>query len=116
MIQNESRLKLGYELKRHGKKSKQMIWRNASEAVLASRKNRPVVNLNEISKYSKEGSKVLIPGKVLGLGTLNHKVTVAACSFSKSAKEKIIASGGQCLGILEFMQANSSVKDVLVLG
>jgi len=31
---------------------------------------------------------ILVPGKVLGNGSLDHKVKVAAMSFSKSAEEK----------------------------
>jgi large subunit ribosomal protein L18e len=113
--ENDYRMKIGNSLKAHARKSKQHIWKRASEAVLASRKNRPAVNLSQISRSSKEGSKVLIPGKVLGLGSIDHKVTVAAYSFSRNAREKIAASGGSCLNLEEFMESNSNVKDVLLL-
>ena len=93
MKENENRLKLGYDLKRHSKMSKKDIWSDASEAILASRKNRPEVNVSDISRNSKEGSKVIVPGKVLGVGEINHKVTVAAFAFSKEARAKIKASG-----------------------
>jgi large subunit ribosomal protein L18e len=116
MKQNDLRLRLGYHLEKYSKKSKQKIWKDASEAVLASRKNRPTVNIAEISRNSKDGAKVLIPGKVLGLGFINHKVTVAAYSFSKDARAKISASGGTCVSIHEFMESTPSVKDVVLLG
>jgi len=116
MKENDLRLKLGYRLERHSKKSKQKIWKDASEAVLASRKNRPKVNVASISRNSKEGAKVLVPGKVLGLGTIDHKVTVAAYSFSRDARAKITASGGTCVEISEFMESTPSVKDVVLLG
>lgn len=116
MRDNQYRLKLGYQLKRHYQKSKQKIWKAASDEVLASRKNRPQVNVGEISKNSKEGSKVLVAGKVLGLGDIDHKVTVGAYSFSRSAKKKIESSGGVCLGIQEFIDSSAKVKDVLMLG
>ncbi|MDA4111279.1 MAG: 50S ribosomal protein L18e [Thaumarchaeota archaeon] len=116
MKQNEVRLKLGFQTEKHSKKSKQRIWKDVSEALLTSRKNRPVVNLADISRNSSDGSRVLVPGKVLGLGTIDHKVTIAAYSFSKDARSKIKASGGTCLGIGEFMESTPSVKDVLLLG
>ncbi len=116
MKENEFRLKLGFDLERHSKKSKQMIWGDASEAVLASRKNRPEVNVSDISRNSKDGAKILVPGKVLGLGAIDHKVTVGAFSFSKDARAKIKASGGSCLSVREFMDTNASVKGVLLLG
>ena len=107
---------MGYQLKRHSKSSKQKIWKAASDEVLASRKNRPEVNVGQISKYSKEGSRVLVAGKVLGLGGIDHKVTVGAYSFSGSAKTKIESVGGTCLGIKEFMESSPTAKDVLMLG
>jgi large subunit ribosomal protein L18e len=116
MKQNDLRLKLGYRLEKHSKKSKQQIWKDASEAVLASRKNRPSVNIAEISRNSKEGTKILVPGKVLGLGFIDHKVTVAAYSFSKDARAKISASGGTCVSINDFMDSTPVVKDVVLLG
>ncbi len=116
MKENDIRLKLGYQLEKHSKKSKQEIWRDASEAVLASRKNRPSVNVSHISRNTKEGAKVLVPGKVLGLGSINHKVTIAAYAFSKDARAKITASGGKCVDIHEFMDSTPSVKDVVLLG
>ncbi len=113
---NELRLRLGYQLDKHSRQSKQRIWKDASEAVLASRKNRPTVNLSIISRNSKEGTKVLVPGKVLGLGSIDHKVIVAAYSFSKDARNKITSSGGTCLDINDFMKDSESVKDVVLLG
>ncbi len=116
MKENEYRIKLGADLQRHSRKSKQKIWEKASEDVLSSRKNRPEVNVGEISRNSKEGSRVLVTGKVLGLGKIDHKVTVGAYAFSKDAREKIESSGGACLSLREFVDSSTSVKDVLMLG
>ena len=116
MKENELRLKLGYDLERYSRKSKQKIWKSASDEILASRRNRPEVNISEISRNSKEGTRVLIPGKVLGLGKIDHKVIVGAFSFSNGARKKIGAVGGTCLDISEFMKSSSTVKDVVLLG
>ncbi len=116
MIQNSSRIKLGEALEKHSKSSKQALWKTLSEGVLASRKNRRQVNLSSISKNSKDGSKVVIAGKVLGSGSIDHKVTVAALSFSNGAKSKILAAGGQCILLSDFMQSTKSVEGVLILG
>jgi large subunit ribosomal protein L18e len=107
---------LGKALESHSKATKQRFWGDASEAILASRKNRPVVNLATISKNSKEGAQVVVPGKVLGGGSIDHKVRVAAHSFSQSAKSKIIAAGGECLGLEDYMEKSKDNKGVLVLG
>jgi large subunit ribosomal protein L18e len=114
--ENYFRIKLGNDLERHSRKTKQKIWRSASEDILTSRKNRPEVNVGEISRNSKEGSRILIPGKVLGTGRIDHKVTVGAYSFSKFARVKITSQGGSCLSIRDFVDSSPSVKDVVLLG
>jgi large subunit ribosomal protein L18e len=116
MKENQFRLKLGYDLRKQSRTSKQAIWKTASERILESRKNRPEVNVGIISRNSKEGGRILVPGKVLGIGKIHHKVTVGAYSFSKDAKTKIKSAGGACLSIHEFMDSSSSVKDVVLLG
>ena len=98
------------------RKSKQNIWKSISEKLLASRKNRVTVNVADISRNSKDGSNVVVPGKVLGAGVIDHKVTVAAFSFSLGAREKIKAAGGKCIEIGEFAKNATKVKDVLILG
>jgi large subunit ribosomal protein L18e len=116
MKSNPIRLKLGRDMEKQYRKSKQNIWKNISEKLLASRKNRVSVNVAVISRNSKDGSNVVVPGKVLGAGDIDHKVTVVAFSFSRGAKEKIRAAGGKCVEIGEFAKSTTKVKDVLVLG
>ena len=115
MKENSFRIRLGKDLGRHSKKSSQRLWKDLSKDVLGSRKNRPSVNVAEISRNSKEGERVVVGGKVLGAGSIDHKVTVAAYSFSQGAKMKIKASGGTCMNLREFMETSTNVKDVKVI-
>lgn len=110
------RLKLGNELERLSKKKDQKIWKTASEFLLSSRKNRPSVNVADIARNSKTGSRVVVPGKVLGAGSIEHNVTVAAFAFSESAKTKIVGAGGKCMSLSDFMNSTTDVKDVVLLG
>ncbi|MDG6996703.1 MAG: 50S ribosomal protein L18e [Nitrososphaerota archaeon] len=116
MIEDQVRLKLGRDLEKHSKKTKQKIWQDVSQALLSSRKIRPAVNVTEISRHSKAGSKIIVAGKVLGSGSIDHEVTVAAYSFSNSAKAKIVGSGGKCLSISDFMNSAKDAKGVVILG
>lgn len=109
-------MNLGRDLEKLSKRSKQKLWMDVSEKILSPRRNRPSINVADISRSSSDGSNVIVPGKVLGAGSIDHKVTVAALSFSQSAKAKIVASGGKCLDIAEFAKTTTTVKDVLVLG
>jgi large subunit ribosomal protein L18e len=116
MKQNSTRIRLGKALAKHARVTKKNFWEDASEGVLASRKNRPVVSIDTISKNSKDGTKIVVPGKVLASGSIDHKVTVAALCFSEGARKKIAASGGQCMSLSDFMESSKDVKGVLVLG
>lgn len=116
MKSNPLRLKLAYSLRKQSKVKKENIWKDASKRLLSARKNRPSVNLAEISRNTKDGAKVLIAGKVLGGGNMDHKVTVAAYSFSQSAKQKIVSSGGKCMNLSEFMESKIGTTGVVVLG
>ena len=89
-----AKTKLGKEIKKRMEKS---------------RKNKAEVNIGKIAKYTKKGDKVVVVGKVLGMGSISHAVTVAALAFSKSAKEKIEKAGGKAIHIHE-LEETKGVK------
>lgn len=116
MKPNNQRLRLGSLANKEYRRSKQGIWKDISSEILSSRKNRASVNIGQISRYSVEGSSVIVPGKVLGAGKIEHKVTVVALSFSQSAKAKITSIGGRCMDIAEFVKSSPKTKEVRILG
>jgi Ribosomal protein L18E len=42
-----------------------------------------------LNKYTNDGDIVIVPGKLLGYGMVNKKITVAAWRYSLNAKEKL---------------------------
>jgi large subunit ribosomal protein L18e len=64
------------------------------------------VNVGRIARYTTEGETIAVPGKILGMGTIEHKITVAAIDFSKEAKDKILNAGGKCLTIDDLLKTN----------
>ncbi len=86
------------------KKSKAPIWLALEEMLERPRSRSVEVNLSKISKYTQKGSVVVVPGKVLGSGTIDHKVTLCAFSLSQSAAKKIIDAGGKIINIKEFVE------------
>jgi large subunit ribosomal protein L18e len=113
---NPERINLIRKLEKAGKKENARIWKKVSDELSKSRKFRRKVNLWKINKYSRDNEIVLIPGKVLGYGNLNHKVKVSAFKFSKTAKEKIENSGGEALLIEELIKINPKGSGVKILG
>jgi len=102
-------------LKEKAKQHKARIWELAAEQLSKPRRGRAVLNLNHISRASVAQSKVLVPGKVLGDGSLKHPVVVGAFEFSERARTKIEDAGGKCLTIKELVIHNPRGSKVLIL-
>jgi len=58
---------------------------------------------------------VVVPGKVLGAGNLDHPVSVAAFSFSTQARLKISKARGKCLSISELIEVNPKGSNVKIM-
>jgi len=71
------------------KKKKEKDWLYIAYLLAKPRRKNKAVNLNKIDNFSKENEIVVVPGKVVSQGTINHKITIAALSFSKEATEKL---------------------------
>jgi len=91
-------------LEKAGKKRKAQIWQEASSLLSSPALTRVEVNLGRISRIAADGEAVFVPGKVLGTGVIDKKVSVGAFSFSAQARQKIEASGGSALTVEEFLK------------
>ncbi len=74
------------------------------------------INLDWINKEAKENETVLIPGKVLGKGSVDKKIKIAALSFSSSAEEKLKKAGCKISTVKEEVEKNKTLKGVRILG
>lgn len=92
------------DLKAESRSSGAGIWRDIALRLEKAKANWAEVNLSKIERYASEGDVIVVPGKVLGSGAINKKVTVAAYGFSESAKMKIEAAGGKNLTIMELVK------------
>jgi large subunit ribosomal protein L18e len=91
-------------LERAGKKQEAPIWLKASQVLSNPGSTKVAVNLGRISRISSDGQAVFVPGKVLGTGLIDKKLTVGAFAFSSSARSKIEASGGSALSVEQFLK------------
>lgn len=81
-----------------------------------SRQRRITVNVSRLNRYTKEGETVVVPGKVLGAGKMDHPIYVAAFAFSERARLKILKAKGKCLSILELVKRNPKGTNVKIIG
>jgi Ribosomal protein L18E len=91
------------------------IWRDIALRLDKPNRHYAEINLSKISRYSKENETVIVPGKVLGTGDIDHPVTVAALNFSMTAEQIISNANGKCLSIEQLMETNPTGKGVRIL-
>lgn len=114
-ITNVQLLALVRFLKKKSRENDAKIWAYVAELLSRPRKLRAQVNLSRINRYTKEGDIVVVPGKVLGDGYLDHKVTIAAFAFSENAKKKIMEAGGRLMNIDELVNENPKGSGVKII-
>ncbi|MFX1503238.1 MAG: 50S ribosomal protein L18e [Promethearchaeota archaeon] len=95
-------------------KTKIRIWKKVSKKLSGPRRNRVKANLYRVNKKTKKNDVIVIPGKVLGMGELDHTLTIACLDYSKSAKKKIESSGSKLLTIEELLEQNPKGSGVKV--
>lgn len=96
-------------------KEKKPIWKKVLQELQRPRRERAEVNLSKLDAYGDENGTVIVPGKVLGSGALNKKMTVAAFAFSDSAKKLISAAGGKAITIEGLHRSNPEGREVRIL-
>ncbi|MFC1754008.1 50S ribosomal protein L18e [Thermoproteota archaeon] len=103
-------------LKKQGSEQKVNIWKRIAKDLEKSARNKRIVNVYSLDKNTKENENIIVPGKVLGTGEINHKVNVAAFDFSDGAKKKISQAKGTCMHIADMLQKNPKGKDLRIIG
>ena len=104
------------KLRKVSKEKNETFWSSVIKTLPCSNSRRPVVNVGKISQLTKENDLVLVPGKILGDGLIDHAVTVGALFMSKSAGKKITAAGGSVLSLIEFVEKYPDGSGVIVMG
>jgi len=104
------------DLKKKSLDQKVNIWNKVASDLLRPSRKRRIVNLSKLSFHTKENETILVPGKVLGSGALDHKLTISAYQFSDSAKEKIVKAGGKIIPLNELIQESPKGKRIRIIG
>ena len=113
---NQVVMQMAKDLKKASAKNDAPLWSKLAELAQKPSSARRVINLKRIGQLTKDNDVVIFPGKVLGTGTISHKITLFSFSISNSAANKIKESGGQIVGFSEMIEKFPSGKGVNLLG
>jgi large subunit ribosomal protein L18e len=90
-------------------------WNKIAQIVSGPRRRYSGVNIGKIDKESSDGDLLIIPGKVLGNGSLTKKVKICALYFSTSAVEKIKKSKSEAIKIIDEIKKNPGADGVKII-
>tara|TARA_Y100000310_G_scaffold336613_1_gene421637 strand:+ start:750 stop:1115 length:366 start_codon:yes stop_codon:yes gene_type:complete len=113
---NSSLISLIESLKALGSEKNIPLWKRVARDLEKPRRNVRAVNLSRINRYTKEDEIIIVPGKVLGDGVLEHKLTISAFSYSKSALEKINKAQAKAMLIKDLMGMDIKGKRIRIIG
>ena len=102
-------------LKKQSREKQAPIWHDVAEGLSKSRSGRAAVNLSKLNRYTKRSDIVVVAGKILGTGNLNHALTVAAFGLSGKAEEKLRATRAKYLSIPELVEKNPTGANVKIM-
>jgi large subunit ribosomal protein L18e len=104
------------ELKKKAIEDSSPFWKRLAIDLERPARNRRAVNLSRINRFTKDNETVVVPGKVLGSGLLDHKVTIAAFDFSAGALEKLKKQNCDTMHISELIQKKPKASDIRIIG
>lgn len=104
------------ELKKISIEKKTPLWKRIARELEKSNRSRRIVNLTRINLHTKAGETILVPGKVLANGELDHKVSIVAWKFSQEAKNKIKEAKGEIIPLEDFMKKEIKGRKVRIIG
>ena len=102
-------------LKKESREKQAPVWLDVAEYLAKTRSQRISVNMSRVNRYTKRSDIVVIPGKLLGSGSLNHAVTVASFGVSEKAKAKLVAAKAKYLSIPELLKKNPTGANVKII-
>ena len=103
-------------LKKRAQEDDAKIWRAVADRLSKPRQRRAAVNLSRLNRHTQGSETVVVPGKVLGAGIVDHPIYIAAFAFSNKAKSKISKAKGKCLTFEELMKKNPKGMKVKIIG
>jgi large subunit ribosomal protein L18e len=102
-------------LRKTSREQEAPIWLDVADYLAKTRSQRVAVNLSSINRHTEKADVVVVPGKILASGALDHAVTVAAFEVSGAAKAKLEAAKAKCISIPELVGKNPKGSNVKII-
>lgn len=113
---SESQSSAIWTLRSSLKKEKFPIWKLIIKELSKSRSIRREVNVGRLASVTADNEVVIVPGKILGSGNINHKITVWSSGISVAAANKIITAGGKLIPLEQVIEKYPTGKGVRIIG
>ena len=104
------------DLKKKSLEQKANIWKRIALDLEKPTRKRRVVNISRINRHTKENEIIIVPGKVLGSGSLNHKIIISALQFSEGARNKLVEAGSKIVPLPELSNEDPKGKKIRIMG
>ena len=101
--------------KTHARQHQASIWRELARMLEEPSNNYAKVNLSRLNRHTNSGDMVIVAGKVLGAGSIDHPISIGAPSFSDSARSKILTAGGTVLSLDEIAHISPKGSHVKII-
>ena len=112
---NPQLIELISSLHKESREKQAPIWLDVADYLAKTRSQRVSVNLSTINRHTKKADVVVVPGKLLASGNIEHAVTVAAFDISATAKAKLDAVKAKYITIPELMEKNPKGSNVKII-
>ncbi len=103
------------ELRTASSKNDAPVWRAVAEKLEKPTRQRVHVNLSKLTRVTKQGEIIIVPGKLLGDGELTHQLTIAAIGASSSATAKLKLTKSTLITITDMMKQDPKGKSVRII-
>jgi large subunit ribosomal protein L18e len=112
---NPQLIELITQLRKVSKEQDAPIWLDVADYLAKTRSQRVAVNLSTINRNTDKADFVVVPGKILASGAIDHAITVAAFEASEQAKAKLEAAKAKYITIQELMEKNPKGSNVKII-
>jgi large subunit ribosomal protein L18e len=102
-------------LKKQSREQKANIWHDVAKNLSQSKSARAAVNLSRINRHTKRSDTVVVPGKILGTGNIDHSLTIAAFNISAAAAKKLKAAKAKYMSITELVEKHPTGANVKIM-